>query len=203
MKQLEISLNSCCIKKIRDCLCYADQDIVLNDDVSWTVTKVLHKLREMELCTIYNYYTLEILARSLDCNDAIKAVEAFTEYKNAAVLNLLEVPESEYENLKLKLSNNRRKLVIKCEIEKIKFADETVIRRAMCNCFELQKDSILFVEVEEGCIALTYRISNKVKKLVLNCEVTVSKAKSLCKESITQIIIDDEMRLSVEDHVCV
>jgi len=202
MKQLEKDLKSWDVSEILDQLRYADQNnatIFSHDDVFHhfkTVTQVFRELGKTELCTIYNYEILEILVQSLDCEEAITTVDRFTKCINDAAICLLDLPQNEYE--KLKPSGMKRKLVIKCEREKIKFAEEKIIRRAVYDCFRLSKGSIVFVNIEEGCAALTYKISIRVQQHFLKCKITASEAIPLCKEGITHIIIDDVMELSVK-----
>jgi len=201
MRQLEKDLKSLDVSEILDQLRYADQNnatIFSCDDVFnhvRTVMQVLRELGKTELCTIYNYEILEILVQSLDCEEAITTVNRFTKCVNDAAICLLDLPQSEYDQLKL--SGTKGKLIIKCEKEKIKFAEETIIRRAVYECFKLSKGSIVLVNIEEGCTALSYKISMRVQQHLIKCKITASEAVPLYNAGITHLVINDEMELSV------
>ena len=150
-----------------------------------------------EKCSLYDYKLLRLFVGTSKCKEADKLMMDFNKKVKESLLqklNLLSV----YDNLvtrDLPFDENR-KLTVKCENKDlhITIEDENLIRRKLCEWFRLPSLSVILVDITQGCIALIYEISQKVKEHLLKCSVTCQVIK-VQKFVITRLIIDDEWEL--------
>ena len=136
-------------------------------------------------CNIYNYDLLMAFLISIDCKEAIKILEGFTEELQNSVLEELD--------LLSEVGERNHTLVIKYIGDKCTLETEKLIRNIICECFHLQTWSVTFDCIQHGCIALVYHISSAVKSHILQYKTTATDVALLKKSHIKCVIIDNEV----------
>ena len=134
---------------------------------------------------------LTALLISIDCAEALKVLEDFTEELKNSVLRELDLVSEIGESQDTMPGNHA--LVIKYIGDKCTLETEKLIRNVICECFHLQTWSVTFDCVQHGCIAIVYHISSAVKSRILQCKTTTTDVTLLKKFHIKCVIIDNEV----------
>ena len=142
-------------------------------------------------CSIYNYDLLMALLISIDCTEALKVLDNFTEELQNSVLRELDLVSEIGESQDPMPGNHT--LVIKYIGDKCTLETEKLIRNVICECFHLQTWSVTFDCVQHGCIAIVYHISSAVKSHIMQCKITTTDVTLLKKFHIKCVIIDNEV----------
>ena len=174
--------------------------VVLNDETLQKAKSIKEMFEFLsKKCSLYDYQLLRLFVGVSKCKNAKKLMTVFNEKVNESLLQKLNLL-NEYDNFKTRNLpfDKNRKLTVKCENKDlhITIEDEKLIRRKLCDLFNLPHFSVLLVDITEGCIALIYEISLEVKKHLLQCNIT-SQAIKVHKFVFTKLIIDDEMELQM------
>lgn len=125
---------------------------------------------------------------SVECTEAVELLDSFTKELHHSVLVELDFL-SETGEPQNPIPKNH-KLVVKYTGNKCLVKTERLIRNAICECFDLKPWSLILDCVQEGCIALIYRISPAVKSHLLQYKTNASHIAMLKKFHIKCIIID-------------
>ena len=128
---------------------------------------------------------------SIECNEAIKLLDSFTKELHHSVLVELDLL-SEAGEPQNPITKNH-KLVVKYTGDKCLVETERLIRNAICESFDLKPWSLTLDCVQEGCIALVYRISPAVKSHLLQYKTNASHVALLKNFHIKNVIIDYEV----------
>ena len=144
-------------------------------------------------CNIYNYDLLVSLLESIECAEAKELIDDFTiELQHSVFKELNLSSQVEYSHIPNPVPRTQT-LVIKYIGDKCTIKTENFIRNVICSCFHLKAWSVTFDHVQDGCIALVYRISSDVKSYLLQYETTVNDVTLLKECHIQSIIVDDEV----------
>jgi len=174
--------------------------IFSTDEVFLKVTNTNKLFYEiMKYCSMYDYELLLAFVQSIDCEEAMKLLDDFTEQlKNSILQNLDLLPELKDP----KVLNGTHKLVIKYTGGKCTLESKKIIQDVLYECFHLNRVSIVFKGAEEGCIAFVFQISSAVKSYLLHYQITNEDVVVLTKHSITHVLIDDEeLKVFKQDQV--
>ena len=140
-------------------------------------------------CSMYDYELLLSLVQSIDCEEAVKLLDGFTEMLKHSILQSLDVlPELN----NFKSLPGTHKLIIKFTGGKCTLKNKAIIQEVLNECFHLKKVSIIFRGAMEGCVAFVFQISNVVKSYLQQYRATIEEVDTLAKHSISQILIDNE-----------
>ena len=169
-----------------------DNSTIFSTDAASKITKIDDLFFHIgTYCSIYNYDLLTALLISIDCAEALKVLDDFTEELQNSVLRELDlVPE--VGELQDPMPGNHT-LVIKYIGDKCTLETEKLIQNVICECFHLQTWSVTFDCVQHGCIAIVYHISSAVKSHILQCKITATNVALLKKSHIKYVIIDNEV----------
>ena len=102
---------------------------------------------------------------------------------------------------------NDQPLVIKYRGYSLLYDDQELIKKFVCEMFELVDFSVEFERIARGCISLIYRITDSVRRYLLEYRITGGKLASCAKYNILCFIIGDmELKVPLEhvvtDEVC-
>ena len=142
-----------------------------------------------EYCSIYDYELLQVFLESSDeCDEAVTLLEEFTEELNNSILKELDLM-SEIKNKPI--MNGTYTLKIKYTgKEKCTLPTKNMVQRIVIESFKLKRASIIFIGVEEGCIAFIYQISAAVKSYILQHTITPDGLGLLASHDIKCLIVD-------------
>ena len=142
-------------------------------------------------CTIYDYELLQIFLESLDeCDEAINELEKFTEELKNSILKELDLM-AEIKDQPKTLMNGTFTLKVKYTgHKKCTLSTKHMVQRIVIESLKLQKASIIFIGLEEGCIAFVYQISAVVKSYILQYKFTPDGLALLASHDIKCLIVD-------------
>ena len=169
-----------------------DNSTIFSTDAASKITKIDKLFFHIGThCNIFNYDLLMAFLISIDCKEAVRLLEGFTEQLQNSVLEeiglLTEVGESQDP------MPGSHTLVIKYIGEKCTMQTEKLIRNTICECFHLQTWSVTFNSVQHGCFALVYHISSAVKSHLLQYKTTATEFALLKNSHIKSVLIDNEV----------
>ncbi|XP_065900889.1 uncharacterized protein [Dysidea avara] len=173
----------------------ADEDnhTVFSTDVAYNTIKTIPDLFKKigQYCSVYDYELLQVLVESVDCEEAIKLLEGFTEELNNSIINELDLLRIFQEQPKpTQLMPGTHKLVIKYTGNICTLPMKNMIQRVVFECFKLKPGSVILRGIEEGCIALIYQISAAVKSYLLHYKLGHQEFTLLATHKIKCVIVD-------------
>ena len=144
-------------------------------------------------CNIYDYEILESFLESLEEGDeAIKLLDDFTDELEDSILKELDLMSESKGQLKPK-KLMKRKYTLKVKYhggQTCTLSEKKMVQRIVNESLGLKKASIVFIGLEEGCIALVYQISAAVKSYILNYKITPEGHALLALHDIECLIVD-------------
>jgi len=217
MKTLEgyIKQKRTSINEIVNMLCtFRSGQTVFSDD-SFVKSRKFTQISKSVLkrTTIYDYSALKFLINILKCEEAKEMLRDFVKhFENSLMkeMNLLDDHEvytlNDYAGLSF---GSDQPLVIKYRGYSLSYDDQELIKKFVCEMFELVDFSVRFERIARGCIALIYRTTDSVRKYLLKYRITVGKLASCAKYNIVGFVIGNlELKVpllehTVTDEVCV
>ncbi|XP_065915433.1 uncharacterized protein [Dysidea avara] len=204
MKTLEshIQQKHLSIDEIVNMLCtFRNGDTVFSDDDFIKSTKFCQVSKSvLKRTTIYDYSALEFFINTINCEEAKETLRDFVKHFEISLMkqmNLLDDHEiytsNDYSGLSF---GNDQPLVIKYRGYSLLYDDQELIKKFVCEMFELVDFSVEFERIARGCIALIYRITDSVRRYLLEYRITGGKLASCAKYNILCFIIGD-MQLKV------
>ena len=178
-------------------MCLADDhySVFATDDAFSKITTINELFLHInKYCTIFEYKLLEMFLESLDeCGEAVKLLDDFTEELQRSVLKELDLMSESKDQLKPKIPmHGTCTLKIKYTgDQKCTLSTKNMVQRIVCECLKLHKLSIIFLGLEEGCVAFVYQISTAVKSYILQKCVTPNDLVLLALHDIKCLIVDD------------
>lgn len=153
-------------------------------------------------CSMYDFELLLVLVVSTQCQEAVKLLDDFKKELHCSILRELNLLSEDGELLNPSdFMPGTHKLIIKYVGGKCTLKAMEKIQNVIYECFHLEKGSITFKGVEEGCIAFVYQISAAVKSHILRYEVTPNNITMLAEQHITSILIDNvKLKISLQLH---
>ena len=178
-------------------LCSIDEDntTIFSTDKAF---KEIHSTTEIfyhigKYCSIYDYELLEAFVESTECDEAIKLLDDFTKEIRCSILSDLDLLSEDGELKDPKdFMFGTHKLVIKYKGDKCTLKTKEIVKNIIYESFHLKKGSIIFKDVQEGCVAFVYQISPTMKSYMLQYPLTTKDTEFLFKHQIKCLIIDDE-----------
>ena len=153
-------------------------------------------------CNIYDYEMLESFLESLDdSEDAVQLLDDFTEELKDSILKELDLmSESKGQLEPKKLMKGTYTLKVKYHGDQTcTLSAKKMVQRIVNESLGLNKVSIVFIGLEEGCIAFVYQISAAVKSYILSYKITPEGHALLALHDIECLIVDGtEMPVPVE-----
>ena len=153
-------------------------------------TELFHHIGKY--CNIYDYELLTAFVEANECQEAIKVLDDFTEELKFSVLSDLDLF---CENRELQDPEDflpgTHKLAIKYVGGKCTLKTKEMVHNIVCERFHLNKRSIIFKGVQEGCVNFIYQISAAIKAHIQQYPITAEKIFSE-KDEIKCLIIDNE-----------
>ena len=143
-------------------LCSLDEDnvTIFSTDKAF---KEIHSTTELfhhigQYCSIYDYELLEAFVESIECEEAIKLLDDFTEELRCSVLNDLDLLSKDGELRDPKdFMNGTYKLIIKYVGGKCTLKTKEIVENIIYECFHLKKETIIFKGVQESCVAFVIK----------------------------------------------
>ena len=176
---------------------------LLDEDVFENVTTV-EKLwqRLSRFWLIYDYDMLKILLGIVKCKKADEIFEEFLSKIDVSAMEDMElVPHYEvFERQGLV----KPLLRIKVKAEQCTEPVKNKVKEVVSSIFDLEKFSLRFRAIKEGCIELIYELSNAMMSYFLHCQFTGYDLAELAAHDIISIHIND-MKLIIPskiDMVC-
>ena len=163
---------------------------LLDEDVFESVTTV-EKLwqRLSRFWSIYDYDMLRILLRIVKCNKANKIYEEFLSRIDVSAIEDMEIV-AHFEVLEgqgLVKPLLRIKVKAECCTDSVK----KEVKEVVSLIFDLEKFSLRFRGIKEGCIELIYEISNAMMLYFLQCQFTGSDLAEFAAHDIISLHIND------------
>ena len=156
-----------------------------------STTELFHHIGQY--CNIYDYELLAAFVVSTECEEAIKLLDDFTKELHCPILNDLDLLSKDGELRDPKdFMSRTHKLVIKYVGGKCTLKTKEMVQDIICGCFRLEKGSIIFKGVQEGCVSFVYQISPTVKSYLLQCPLTAKNIALMSEYQIKSFIIDGE-----------
>ena len=186
---------------------YKNGPTVFSDDEFIKLTKFCQVSKSVvRRTTIYEYSALEFLINTIDCEKAKEMLRDFVKhFKNSLMgeMNLLDDYEIYTSNDYSRLSfGSDQPLVIKYNSHSLSYDDQELIKKFVCELFELVDFSVEFERIAKGCIALIYRITDCVRRYLLEYRITAGKLVSCAKYNILCFIIGNlELKVPLEHTV--
>ena len=178
-------------------MCLADDrySVFSTDDEFSKITTINELFLHInKYCTIFEYKLLQMFLESLDeCDEAVKLLDDFTEELQHSVLKELDLMSESKDQLKPKIPmHGTCTLKIKYTgDQKCTLSTKNMVQRIVCESLKLHKLSIIFLGLEEGCIAFVYQISAVVKSYILEKSITPNDLGLLALHDIKCLIVDD------------
>ena len=144
-------------------------------------------------CNIYDYEMLESFLDSLEkCDEAVELLDKFTEELQESILKELDLmSESEGQLKPKKLMKGTCTLKVKYHgDQKCTLSAKKMVQRIVNESLGLRKASIIFIGLEEGCIAFVYQISKAVKSYILSYKIAPEGHALLALYDIECLIVD-------------
>ena len=156
-----------------------------------STTELFHHIGQY--CNIYDYELLEAFVVSTECEEAIKLLDDFTKELHCPILSDLDLLSKDGELRDPKdFMSGTHKLVIKYVGGKYTLKTKEMVQDIICGCFHLEKGSIIFKGVQEGCVSFVYQISPAVKSYLLQYPLTAKNIALISEYQVNSFIIDDE-----------
>jgi len=176
-------------------LCSADRHAVFSTDDAFSKITTINQLffHINKYCNIYEYELLQIFLESIDeCDEAVKLLEDFTEELHQSILKELDLMSESQDELKPKIPmNGTFTLKIKYTGDQTcTLSTKNMVQRIIYESLELQKPSIIFIGLEEGCINFVYQISAAAKSYILQHKITPDGFKLLALHDIKCLNVD-------------
>ena len=153
-------------------------------------------------CNIYDYEMLESFLDSLEeCDEAVTLLDEFTEELQKSILKELDLMSESKGQLKpKKLMKGTYTLKVKYHgDQKCTLSAKKMVQRIVNESLGLRKASIIFIGLEEGCIAFVYQISKAVKSYILSYKIAPEGHALLALYDIECLIVDGtEIPIPVE-----
>ena len=175
------------IEQLRTFSAVRDQHVPLLDEDVFTRVTTMEQLWQKltNYWTIYNYDILKILLELVKCD---KASEVFGKF-------LARIDPDTIEDMDLILHHKvfqrevsmKPLLRIKVGAEKCTSNVKKKIEDILCEKFNLEKYSIRFKGIKEGCIELLYQISVSTMSYLLQCKVTGHDLAGFSRLQITSL----------------
>ena len=189
------------IEQLRTFSAVRDQHVPLLDEDVFTKVTTMEQLWQKlsNYWTMYNYDILKILLELVKCDKASEVFEKF----------LARIDPDTIEDMDLVLRHEvfRRKesmkplLRIKIGAEKFTSNMKKKVEGKLRKKFNLEKYSIRFKGIKEGCIELLYQISVSTMSYLLRCKVTGHDLAAFSRLQITSlqlpglaIVIPDQVK---------
>ena len=162
------------------------------DDVFSKITTINQLfIRINDYCTIYDYELLQVFLDSIDeCDEAVKLLENFTKERNTSVLKELDLMSEIKDRPKIPMDGTYILKVKYTGDKESTLSTKEMVQRIVYEAFKLQKPSIIFMGLEEGCIAFIYQISAAVKAYILHYKITPDGLALLASHDIKCLIVD-------------
>lgn len=186
------------------CLAADDDYTVFSTDDAFNKIATINELFSHinKYCNIYEYELLQIFLKSLDeCDEAVKLLDDFTEELHHSILKELDLMSESKDRLKPKNPmNGTYTLKIKYTgDQKCTLSTKNMVQRIVYDSLKLHKPSIIFIGLEEGCIAFVYQISGAVKSYIMQNKITPNGLALLASHDIKCLIVDGtEMPVPLE-----
>ena len=177
-------------------LCSADADhttVFSTDDVFNKITTVEELFFYiLKSCSIYDCELLEAFLESLDeCDAAVKLLDDFTQELKQSILQELDLMSESKDQLKpKKLMKGTYTLKVKYTGKDCTLAVKKMVQSIVYESLHLHIASIIFIGLEEGCIAFVYQISAAVKSYILHYKITTNGLALLALHDIKCLIVD-------------
>ena len=177
-------------------LCSADNhNTVFSTDVAFSKITTINQLfiHINQYCNIYDYDLLQTFLESLDeCDEATKLLDDFTEELHHSILKELDLMSESNGQLKPKVPvNGMYTLKVKYTgDQKCTLSTKNMVQRIIYESLKLHKPSVIFIGLEEGCIAFVYQISAAVKSYILQHKITPNGLALLASCDIKCLIVD-------------
>ena len=167
-----------------------------------SITELFHHIGQY--CNIYDYELLEAFVVSTECEEAIKLLDNFTEELRCPILSDLDLLSEDGELRDPKdFMPGTHKLVIKYVGGKCTLKTKEMVQDIIYGCFHLEKGSIIFKGVQEGCVSFVYQISPAISYL-LQYPLTAKNIALMSECQIKSFIIDgEELRLPKVTIICI
>ena len=202
----KIKLKSFKVEDLISKLCQSDA----NNVTVFSTDEAFSKITTIDLlffnigkyCNIYDYEMLESFLDSLEeCDEAVTLLDEFTEELQESILKELDLMyESEGQLKPKKLMKGTCTLKVKYHgDQKCTLSAKKMVQRIVNESLGLRKASIIFIGLEEGCIAFVYQISKAVKSYILSYKITPEGHALLALYDIECLIVDGtEIPIPVE-----
>ena len=150
-------------------------------------------------CKYYSYSLLQNFVKREEYKDAKILVE---EYTRLVYLPLLEemdlMTANEWVNQKeCQPSESTSILEVKIDVKSFLLKEEKHVSEVLYRYLKLPNQCLHFIGAKHGCIVLVYKMSVKIRELLLY--LTAKKLPILVNLNVTHIIIDNEMELTTTD----
>ena len=181
------------VEELIEKMCLVDD--LFSTDVAFrgitTVNQLFFHINQY--CNIYDYDLLQTFLASLDeCDEAVKLLDDFTEELHHSILKELNLMSESNGQLKPKVPMNGM-YILKVKYtgdQKCTLSTKNMVQRIIYQSLELHKPSVIFIGLEEGCIAFVYQISAAVKSYILQHNITPNGLALLALHDIKCLIVD-------------
>ena len=190
-----IQLKQFKIEDLIEKLCLVGQSYAFSTDDAVAKVTTINELfcHINKYCNIYDYELLQAFLESLDeCDEAVKLLDDFTEELHHSVLIELDLMSESKDQLKPQVPiNGTYTLRIKYTgDQKCTLSTKNMVQRIIYESLKLQKQSIVFIGLEEGCIVFVYQISAAIKSYILQNKITLEGLALLASHDIKYLIVD-------------
>ena len=185
------------VKELIEKLCLTDANnlTIFSTDEAFSKIATVDQLffNIGKYCNIYDYEMLESFLESLEeGDDAVKLLDDFTEELEDSILKELDLmSESKGQLEPKKLMKGAYTLKVKYHGDQTcTLSAKKMVQRIVNESLGLNKPSIVFIGLEEGCIAFVYQISAAVKSYILSYKITPEGHALLTLHDIECLIVD-------------
>ena len=187
-KQLEIEE----LKMILDMAHQNDCTVFSTDDTFSKITTMNQLFQHISnYCSIYDYELLQVFLESIDeCDEAVNLLEEFTEELKKSILKELDLMSVFKEHPKTLMNGTFTLKVKYTGRETCTLPTKNMVQRIVIESLKLKKASIIFIGLEEGCIAFVYQISEIIKSYILQYKITPDGLALLASHDIKCLIVD-------------
>jgi len=137
--------------------------------------------------SIYDYSMLQMFIEVVKCKDAEQVLQEFETKFEESLLNKMDLMEL--------IKNEGRMPSVELRVKynglSLNEKEKKMIKKIVCNTFNLPEHSIFFHHAEDGCIALIFEISRSVKDYLLSLKICAGSLVQCSKLCILQFIIGD------------
>lgn len=151
-------------------------------------------------CSIFDYELLQVFLESLDeCDEAANLLEEFTKELKRSILEELDLMPEIKDHPKTLMDGTYTLKIKYTGDKKCTLSTKDMVHRIVIESLKLPKASIIFIGLEEGCIAFIYQISAVVKSYILQHRITPNNLGLLASHDIKCLIVDGiEIQVPIE-----